>query len=476
MRFAASSALETSIHILKRVLKMPNQAQQHEARALFASLVRGLETMNSENEGIQEILGKFKILARDVNNVSAIYTVDGIGTLGSYAFGNFSPSVNLEALRCLANALLLLPATRQYSIRLGLDKKAAAALRDTNDDDGEFVLSRILFLLTYDPSIDMKTLVAHHNLAENIISNLSRHAEQVQRSRIEGSIDHSTLSLMETLKLLFNVTSIKIDQASKFKPATGEILRILVRVKILSPPLQPPVTLLINALANLDIDAEQLKSQATPSAVDKLMSILEKAINAQQAAELDTTAIPLLTALRSINAAATPAIRGSMKKRLLPSDEERDQPLGKSSSLASQLLRLTTSSGMVNLSQAISGLMFELSNKDATQYVQNVGYGYAAGYLMTHKIPIPESVKKLHDNGEFSQQFPINPITGQRLDKELAVELPEMTQEEKEREAERLFVLFERLKATGVVDVKNPVDAARDEERFEELSSDSDPE
>ncbi len=39
-----------------------------------------------------------------------------------------------------------------------------------------------------------------------------------------------------------------------------------------------------------------------------------------------------------------------------------------------------------------------------------------------------------------------------------------MTEEEKEREAERLFVLFERLKATGVVDVKNPV-----ERRFEEV-------
>ena len=41
--------------------------------------------------------------------------------------------------------------------------------------------------------------------------------------------------------------------------------------------------------------------------------------------------------------------------------------------------------------------------------------------------------------------------------------------EEKEREAERLFVLFERLRATGVVDIKNPVQQAIDEGRFEEL-------
>ena len=63
----------------------------------------------------------------------------------------------------------------------------------------------------------------------------------------------------------------------------------------------------------------------------------------------------------------------------------------------------------------------------------------------------------------------INPVTGQRRDMELAVEGPEMTDEEKEREAEKLFVLFERLKATGVVDVVNPVEQARREGRFEEV-------
>jgi hypothetical protein len=42
-----------------------------------------------------------------------------------------------------------------------------------------------------------------------------------------------------------------------------------------------------------------------------------------------------------------------------------------------------------------------------------------------------------------------------------------MTAEAKEREAERLFVLFERLRATGVVDVQNPVRQAVEEGTFE---------
>jgi hypothetical protein len=68
----------------------------------------------------------------------------------------------------------------------------------------------------------------------------------------------------------------------------------------------------------------------------------------------------------------------------------------------------------------------------------------------------------------------VNPITGQRLDKEEQVQVEEMTQEEKEREAERLFVLFERLKATGVMNVENPVEAAYRSGRIEELADDED--
>ena len=81
---------------------------------------------------------------------------------------------------------------------------------------------------------------------------------------------------------------------------------------------------------------------------------------------------------------------------------------------------------------------FELSERDPSLFVHNVGFGNAAGYLNSKGIEI--SQKELG-----SAVGPaVNPITGQRLDAEPEVELPEMTDEEKEREAERLFVLFER--------------------------------
>ncbi|EXJ96223.1 hypothetical protein A1O1_01349 [Capronia coronata CBS 617.96] len=452
---------------------MPNQVQQNEARALLGLLRDDLEIKKHDLRELEESLNKLKVLGRDAGNVSQIYDKAGMKVLGSYATGSYPASIRQEALRCIANALLLLPQTRRFTLELELDRKASDALREANQDE-EFLLSRILFLLTYDPGIDLRTLITEHDLAGTIVKHLSRHAETIRKSK--GQLGQpSALALQETLKLLFNVTSAKTDHLAEFSPAAVEIFRIVNDSDNPSPPLQPPMNLLINALANLELDEDTMKHDGEiEPGVSKLITILEQAIDEYSVDELDTNAIPLLTVLRHVNEKASPAMRQTMKARLLPEDKERDLPLGKSSSLASKLLRLTTSHGLLNLIKVISGLMFELSDKDANQYVKNVGYGYAAGYLMTHNIPVPESAKS-QDAGEPSTNTPVNPITGQRIDKEPADDSPKMTREEKEREAERLFVLFERLKSTGVVDVKNPLEQARDEGRFEELGdSDTD--
>ena len=148
-----------------------------------------------------------------------------------------------------------------------------------------------------------------------------------------------------------------------------------------------------------------------------------------------------------------------MQTLLLPSNEERAQPLGQSETLAAYLLRLSTSPVAPNIRESISSLMFELSDKDATSFVRNVGYGFASGFLMTHDLPMPanatEGWSRTGENGEKSTEDiaekvtnvdgkEINPVTGQRRDMEPTDTGPEMTDEEKEREAERLFVLFER--------------------------------
>ena len=296
-----------------------------------------------------------------------------------------------------------------------------------------------------------------------------------------------TRALSESLKLLFNLCQFYPDRKSSFTPILPQILMILYRTHLEPNPLQPPVNYLINALLNFDlpgclektVDDDPVESTPLfPSShptghTQRLISILDLAVRNEKEEVLETTAIPLLTLLRRVNEIAPPYVQEYMSKELLPSDSERDQPLGRSDSLASRLLKLSTTPVAPNLKEGVSSLLFELSSKDAATFVRNVGYGYAAGYLMTHNIPVPASLNASEgDAGEKVTTIggrEINPITGQRRDMEPPDPGLEMTDEEKEREAEKLFVLFERLKATGVMSATNPVEQASREGRLEEV-------
>jgi hypothetical protein len=282
------------------------------------------------------------------------------------------------------------------------------------------------------------------------------------------------MALSETLKLLFNITHFHPDLIETFSTSIPNLFKILVRRGIPQPPLTAPTNNLINALLNLDLDPkpsqEGIKDEpeAAPSQtavfpsfdpncnVTHLISILDASILAYPEPELDTTIAPVLTLLRRMYEIAPSTVQTHMQHSLLPTPAERDKPLGKSDTLSSRLLNLSTSALTPNLRGSISSMLFELSSKDAATFVQNVGYGYASGFLMSNNIAMPEDLVAKHAS---DQGVPVNPITGQRLDSEERVDVEPMTEEEKEREAERLFVLFERYVSQIVCDVGDGQDA-----------------
>lgn len=323
--------------------------------------------------------------------------------------------------------------------------------------DDEFLLSRVLFLLTYETTLDYSILVSKNHLADNINAAITRHAKRYSKSTPQHARGHhlpmDLMAMSETLKLLFNITHKNPHLVPHFSPSIPSIFKILLRRGIPTPPLKEPTNHLINALINLDLEGTK-PHQQDPSPpnpvfpsfdptcnVSHLIAILDKATTAYPPSELDSAISPLLTLIRRIYPAAPSAVQKHMQTLLLPTPSERSKPLGKSQTFFSRLLNLSTSALAPTLRGSISAMFFELSDKDAATFVHNVGYGYASGFLMSHDIPIPDSVTRDHAGVE---GVPINPITGQRLDKEEHVEQEPMTQEEKEREAERLFVLFER--------------------------------
>lgn len=330
----------------------------------------------------------------------------------------------------------------------------------------------------------MLRIIDNHYI-QNIASHASRYVNA--RHKIDAAskpplndptLDLKPGALTESLKLLFNLTKLYPNHVHDFTRTITPILEILHNVHLETQPLQPPVSQLINALLNLNIsDPANFTSHSTPfftpptpnAHISRLIQILDLAIRSSKEEQLESV-VPLVTLLRRIYELAPARIEHEMQAQLLPSNEERAQPLGQSDTLASHLLHLTISPLAPNLKESVSCMLFELSSKDATTFVRNVGYGFAAGFLMTHNLPVPENT--LEDPGAKLTSVDgqaINPITGQRRDMEPEDPLPEMTDEEKEREAERLFVLFERLKATGVVEVVNPVEAVVGEGRFKEV-------
>lgn len=455
---------------------------------LLSKLKADLDDNKLSAKQRKQLLEELKVHGRSAINADPIFTEDGIRTLSRYAFRGSSAQTSQEALRCLANAFLLEKKTRQILVDLGYAPNVAEKLKSENIED-EFLASRILFLMTYDTDLDYEKLVNEQQLAESINHALTRHAKRYLKS---GSQTHNNpmelMALSETLKLLFNITHFYPDLGEHFSKSIPNIFKILIHRKIPSPPLQAPINYLVNALINLDLEDKKghqhkffgmnavfPKFDAKCNA-EHLINILDNAIVAYTEAELDNTVSPVLTLIRRIYEIAPEGVQKYMEWLLLPTDEERSRPLGRSDTLSARLLRLSTSAMTPSLRGSISAMMFELSGKDASQFVHNVGYGFASGFLLSNNIQMPENALEAHATATSEQHggagMPVNPVTGQRLDMEVHETGEPMTDEEKEREAERLFVLFERLKATGVVNVKNPVEEAFRSGRIEELADD----
>jgi hypothetical protein len=297
------------------------------------------------------------------------------------------------------------------------------------------------------------------------------------------------MALSESLKLFFNLTQFYPDQVPTLTKSLLYICKILTTIRIPNPPLQSPVTYIINSLLNLDLEDKKAHIFATNPLfpkfdprcnVNRLYSILDQSVRKYSEEQLEQLAAPLITLIRQIYSFAPEGIQEHMRSLMLPSDEDRLKPLGRTETFSSYLLRLSTAAGAPQIRESIQHLLFELSEKDATKFVRNVGYGFAAGFLMSHKITVPESALEAWstaDSGtdaasigtssrtsgdserlsrtksgdetpkgnETRKNYRINPITGQRLDMEEKEDGgPPMTEAEKEREAERLFVLFER--------------------------------
>lgn len=261
------------------------------------------------------------------------------------------------------------------------------------------------------------------------------------------------MAMAEVLKLLTNILVKCPELITDFAPCIAPVATLLLTHTTDSHAMTPATSLLINALMSLDlvsqrIEDSNLRSSLFPADDESALTghlthILDKSLasSADESAEMKLP--PLIILLTKLYDTAPDTVKISLQTALLPSAESRNQPLGRDDTISSRLLRHMTSPLCPQLNNAIGELFFELSSRDATMFIRNIGYGYAIGFLTMHGIAVPPEALDQGSQG-INPSEQINAVTGQRLDKETSDDLPEMTEEEKEREAERLFVLFER--------------------------------
>jgi hypothetical protein len=291
--------------------------------------------------------------------------------------------------------------------------------------------------------------------------------KQVLTADIKGA-------LTQTCVVLFNILHAHTVLSQSFTPAIPFIFAIIKESQHANfdDELLVPV---LHTLLCLDHTSPEWKASAWPSAdetviVTVVVDILSRKLSGLDKSAFEINIPPLLNVIHCLCQEAPQSVINFLQAHLLPNEEDHRQAIGKSSSLASKLVQFT--SDMTSIcGKCASVILFELSDSNANILIQNLGFGHASGILVAMGIAVPDqsNLPNASASGEA-----INPITGQFLSEEdPGKDLQEMTAEEKDREAERLFVLFERLNATGVMKV-DPLREAVESGRFEEVDDDED--
>ncbi|KAK2466335.1 hypothetical protein APHAL10511_001977 [Amanita phalloides] len=141
--------------------------------------------------------------------------------------------------------------------------------------------------------------------------------------------------------------------------------------------------------------------------------------------------------------------RARIRQWIVPDDLDRTSALETRLDILGRCLRVLGSVYHPRLRDSVGEMLFAMADSNANTLSALVGYGNVAGYLFNKgilNVP-PPTTNTINASLTTPNGRPINPITGTTEKPESST--PDMTDEEKEREMEKLFVLFDRLEKSG---------------------------
>ncbi|XP_031699049.1 synembryn-A-like [Anarrhichthys ocellatus] len=312
--------------------------------------------------------------------------------------------------------------------------------------------------------------------------------------------------VIEILKILFNITysthrqAPSEDDAALYRHLVAMLRLCLMRKCLLSDDtdeLQGHTVNLLSALplqcldvlllVPLEPDSKQCQG-VNMDCVHTLVLFMERRLDSGDKMKEKLT--PILNLLTE-SCRAHRETRQYIRKHILPPLRDTFHRPEEGSTVKSRLIRLMTHLD-TDLKHCAADLIFVLCKENVSRFVKYTGYGNAAGLLATRGLLGGQGPRAFCSNAKYSSDSDsdteeyrqvkdrINPVTG-RVEAEQPDPMEGMTEEEKEEEAKRLIVLFNKLSRDNIIQPMGvdsegklvPMSGLRDNSLTEEVKSGS---
>ncbi|KAM8860606.1 chaperone Ric-8B [Synchiropus picturatus] len=438
-------------------------------------------------------LETLRILSRDKKVLAPVATKEGMLVLGRLAripTGETGDShsqpqseeelhVVVEALKCLCNIVFNSPAAQQASVDIklphGLCSNVSMA-RTWNQEVGLFAL-RLLFLLSaLQPNVRevlrrecdavrLLTDVLQHTLDVSWVGPYEVATPDPQAPPLPA---HDNEMVMETLKSLYNLTLSNPrgeEDDHQFRRITG-ILRHLLMIRTETEDKTEEVhSHAVNLLMNLPVSClsvfidvpvqggDEKYGGKNLDAVQVLLDFMERRIDKECNYKEGLT--PVLSLLTE-GSRCHREFRRYIKAQVLPPLRDVTTRPEVGTTLRNKVVRLMTHVDL-GVKESAAEFLFVLCKENVNSLLKYTGYGNAAGFLMGRdfltrgRTEGQYSEDEDSDTEEYKAAKPfINPVTCS-VEEPTPNPMDEMTEEQKEYEAEKLITMFDKLARQNVI-------------------------
>ncbi|KAG7227817.1 hypothetical protein INR49_013611 [Caranx melampygus] len=369
------------------------------------------------------------------------------------------------------------------SLMCGLTERLSSSVSCSSPSSVQFYELRLMFLITA-LRPELSTQLQQEGGVSLLTAALESCLEVQWKEQYECALQpaaplislEASQCIIEILKILFNITysthrqEPSEDDAALYRHLVAILRLCLMRKCLLSDDtdeLQGHTVNLLTALplqcldvllmVPLEPNSEQCQG-VNMDCVHTLLMFMERRLDSGDKIKEKLT--PILNLLTE-SCRAHRETRHYIRQHILPPLRDVSHRPEEGSTVKNRLIRLMTHLD-TDLKHCAADLIFVLCKENVRRFVKYTGYGNAAGLLATRGLLGGQGSRTLSSDTQYSSDSDsdteeyrkardhINPVTG-RVEAEQSDPMAGMTEEEKEEEARRLIMLFNKLSRDSII-------------------------